>query len=45
MRAIELSNETETIKEAAISLGIKEEILYRWRKEFYSQEGEVFPGV
>ena len=39
-----MSNKSDSIKEVAISLGIREPLLYRWRKEFYQKEGEVFTG-
>ena len=44
LKAIEMSNNSDNIKEVAISLGIRDALLYRWRKEFYEKEGEVFPG-
>ena len=42
LKAIEMSNKSDSIKDVAISLGIREALLYRWRKEFYQKEGEVF---
>lgn len=44
LKAIEMSNESDSIKDVAISLGIREALLYRWRREFYQKEGEVFTG-
>ena len=44
LKAIEMSNKSEYIKDVAISLGIKEALLYRCRKEFYQKEGDVFSG-
>jgi len=44
LKAVEMSNNSDCIKDVAVSLGIKESLLYRWRKEFYEKEGEVFPG-
>ena len=44
LKAIEMSNNSDSIKDVAISLGIREALLYRWRKEFYQKEGEVFTG-
>ena len=44
LKAIEMSNKSDSIKEVAISLGIREPLLYRWRKEFYQKEDEVFTG-
>jgi transposase len=45
LKAVEMSNKSDCIKDVAISLGIQEALLYRWRKEFYEKEGDVFPGV
>ena len=39
LKAIEMSNKSDYIKDVAISLGIQEALLYRWRKEFYQKEG------
>lgn len=39
-----MSNKSDSIKDVAISLGIREPLLYHWRKEFYQKEGEVFTG-
>jgi len=44
LKAIEMSNKSDCIKDVAISLGMREGLLYRWRKEFYQKEGEVFSG-
>jgi len=44
LKAIEMSNKSDYIKDVAISLGIQEALLYRWRKEFYQKEGDVFSG-
>jgi len=44
LKVIEMSNKSDNIKDVAISLGIREALLYRWRKEFYQKEGEVFSG-
>ena len=44
LKAIEMSNKSDNIKGVAISLGIRDALLYRWRKEFYEKEGEVFLG-
>jgi transposase len=43
-KAIEMSNKSDNIKDVSISLGIREALLYPWRKEFYEKEGEVFSG-
>ena len=45
LNAIKLSNESDCIKDVAISLGIRSSMLYKWRKEYYKQGTEVFPGV
>ena len=39
-----MSNKSDSIKDVAISLGFREALLYRQRKEFYQKEGEVFSG-
>ena len=44
LKAIEMSNKSDSIKDVAISLGIREALLYCWRIEFYQKEGEVFSG-
>ncbi len=44
LKAIEMSNKSDSIKDVTISLGIREALLYRWRKEFYQKEGGVFSG-
>lgn len=43
LKAIEMSNKSDSIKDVAI-MGIREALLYRWRKEFYQKEGETFSG-
>lgn len=47
LKAVKLSENTDNIKDLAISLGINPALLYRWRKEYFEREGkgEVFPGV
>jgi len=45
LNAIKLSNESDCIKDVAISLGVRAAMLYKWRKEYYQQGAEVFPGV
>ena len=35
LKAIELSNQRDTLKQAADELGIRSDLLGRWRKEFY----------
>ena len=47
LKAIELSKNSDNIKDVAVSLGISAALLYRWRKEYFSREGkgEVFPGM
>jgi transposase len=45
LKAIEMSNSSDNIKDTAISLGISPALLYRWRKEFSeSKVSGVFPG-
>ena len=47
LKAVHLNEQSDNIKDLAISLGINEALLYRWRKEYFKREGkgEVFPGV
>ena len=35
LNAIKLSNESDCIKDIAISLGVRAALLYKWRKEYY----------
>jgi transposase len=43
--AVLLSEEPgRTVTEVAENLGIAKDLLYRWRKEYRSQEGLAFPG-
>ena len=42
--AVELSYKRENIKELAHELGIRPELLYRWRKSLVSSETVSFPG-
>ena len=44
LNAIELSYKRENIKELAHELGIRPELLYRWRKSLASNESVSFPG-
>lgn len=47
LNAVEMSYKRENIREFAHELGIRPELLYRWRKEFSSEKVErtvVFPG-
>ena len=44
LRAVELSYERENMKELASELGIRAELLYRWRSEFGTHAGLSFPG-
>ena len=41
LKAVEMSNNSDWIKDVAFSLGIQKALLYRWRKEFY-EKGWVF---
>ena len=41
---MELSYQRENIKELAVELNIRVEVLYRWRSEFATLEGGSFPG-
>jgi transposase len=44
LNAVELSYKRENIRELAHELGIRPELLYRWRKEFATREIASFPG-
>jgi transposase len=44
LNAVELSYRRENIKELAVELNIRVELLYRWRAEFATLEGGSFPG-
>ena len=44
LKAVELSYESENIKELAHELNIRPELIYRWRSEFAALEGASFPG-
>jgi transposase len=44
LKAVELSYQRENIKELAHELGIRVELLYRWRAEFASRPQSSFPG-
>ena len=44
LKAIELSNQRDTLKQAADELDIRSDLLGRWRKEFYDNEQEAFRG-
>jgi len=44
LQAIELSNNRGTITQAAEELGIRSDILSRWRREFYNHEKQAFQG-
>lgn len=44
IKAVELSYQRENIKELAHELGVRPELIYRWRSEFATLEGRSFPG-
>lgn len=44
LKAVELSYQREHLKELAKELGIRAELLYRWRSEFADRQGASFPG-
>ena len=44
LKAVELSYQRDNIKELAEELGIRVDLLYRWRREFASRKGISFPG-
>jgi len=43
-KAVELSYARGNVKEIAEELGIRPELLYRWRREFKKYENNSFPG-
>lgn len=43
-KAVELANARGSVSEIARELGIKDSILYRWRKEMEEYEHNSFPG-
>jgi transposase len=44
LRAIELSYERECVAELAQELGVRPELIYRWRSEFKADKRGSFPG-
>ena len=44
LKAVELSYQKESIRELAHDLGIRAELIYRWRSEFATLKGKSFPG-
>lgn len=44
LKAVDLSYERDNIKELANELGIRVELLYRWRAEFAARPQTSFPG-
>ena len=44
LRAVQMSYETANISQLAKELGIRVELLYRWRGEMAKQESLRFPG-
>ena len=45
LEAVQLSDESESsIRQVAENLGIRPELLYRWRAEVRQDEDEAFPG-
>ena len=47
LKAVHLSEKSDSIQDVAISLGIREALFYRWRKEYFTREGkgDVFSEV
>lgn len=41
LKAVELSNNRESILSAATELGIRSDMLGRWRREFYNHEKKL----
>ena len=44
LKAVEMSYQRSNIKELADELGIRVELIYRWRSEFASRKEASFPG-
>lgn len=44
LKAVELSYQRSNIKELADELGIRVELIYRWRSEFAARKEASFPG-
>lgn len=44
LNTVELSYKRSNIKELAIELDLRPELIYRWRSEFASYKGTSFPG-
>lgn len=44
LKAVELSYERNNIRELAEELGIRVELIYRWRREFRDRKEASFPG-
>lgn len=44
LKAVELSYQRDNIKDLANELGVRVELLYRWRAEFASRPEASFPG-
>lgn len=44
LKAVELSYQKDNIRELAYDLGVRPELIYRWRSEFASLSGKSFPG-
>ena len=44
LRAVKMSYETERISELALELGVRPELIYRWRSEMSVEESKRFPG-
>lgn len=43
-KVVELSYKRENIADLAIELGIRKELIYRWRREKETHNGASFPG-
>ena len=44
LKAVELSYQKDNVRELAFDLGVRPELIYRWRSEFASLRGKSFPG-
>jgi transposase len=44
LRAVQMSYEVQSISALAAELGVRSELLYRWRGEMATEESKRFPG-
>ena len=44
IKAVELSQQRESVSELSIELGLNPNLIYRWRREFLDRNEASFPG-